>query len=247
PTQGDATVICPSGFWGFRHQVGMPLLDALQASVSSEIVSSESPPLAVLFSTDRALVERAAHLQQLRSLTPRVRMLSGSSRSEEFQILSQTDLSTVYVYGLVGDGPSDVLYLQIGAPGEQGFIHPADLRAARINWHGGGPLVFMNPVRAPAAPTGQEPRPEWALDFARSFVTACGAAGVLAPSVPLSEPLACAFGEECLRRFFSGMTIGEAVRSARLALLKAGSPLGLSYVQFARNELRLEHGAAQPA
>jgi hypothetical protein len=51
--------------------------------------------------------------------------------------------------------------------------------------------------------------------------------------------LASAFAEECLKRFFAGDPIGDAVRGARLALLKQGNPLGLAYVPFVLPSLRL--------
>ena len=48
------------------------------------------------------------------------------------------------------------------------------------------------------------------------------------------------FAEECLRRFlFENQTLGEAVRGARLHLLKQGNPLGLVYIPYALPALKL--------
>src|SRR5262249_60886449 len=80
---------------------------------------------------------------------------------------------------------------------------------------------------------------EVALEFVSTFVVATGAAGVVGTEVTVFEPLARAFAEECLRRFLAGAEIGEAVRGARLALLKARNPLGLVYIPFVRAGLRL--------
>ena len=41
------------------------------------------------------------------------------------------------------------------------------------------------------------------------------------------------------QRFLSGVPIGEAVRGTRLALLKAGNPLGLVYIPFVMASLRM--------
>ena len=68
--------------------------------------------------------------------------------------------------------------------------------------------------------------------------------GITEPSAWLLQPLARTFAEECLRRFLQGVPIGQAMRAARLALLKLGNPLGLVYIPFALPALHLE---ARPA
>src|SRR5262249_61866034 len=55
--------------------------------------------------------------------------------------------------------------------------------------------------------------------------------GSIGPKTTVVEPLATQFAEACLERFpVRGRTIGDAVRGARLALLKVGNPLGLGYI-----------------
>jgi hypothetical protein len=65
------------------------------------------------------------------------------------------------------------------------------------------------------------------------------AAGVIGTEITVFEPLASAFAEDCLRRFLAGDALGWAIRDARLALLKAGNPLGLVYLPYALPSLQL--------
>jgi hypothetical protein len=81
--------------------------------------------------------------------------------------------------------------------------------------------------------------PKAAFDFVSSFVQEVHAAGVIGTEITVFEPLARAFAEAALERFLNGAPIGEAVRQARLSLLKDGNPLGLVYVPFVIGSLRL--------
>jgi hypothetical protein len=67
-----------------------------------------------------------------------------------------------------------------------------------------------------------------------------GAAGVVGAEIDITEGLACAFADTLVPQLLlSASTIGEAVQASWLALLGRGSPLGLCFVAFAPNDLRL--------
>jgi hypothetical protein len=85
-------------------------------------------------------------------------------------------------------------------------------------------LVFINGCHTTAL------EPEKAIQFITPFIENAKAAGVIGTEITIFEPLASVFGEESLRRFLDSETIGHAVRSARLKLLKDGNPLGLVYI-----------------
>ena len=104
-----------------------------------------------------------------------------------------------------------------------------------IWWESPQPLVFINGCHTTAL------EPTQVLNFVDSFITWNHAAGVIGTEIAIFEALACAFSEECLRRFvIEGETIGEAVRGTRLTLLKHGNPLGLIYNIYANASLRLK-------
>lgn len=81
--------------------------------------------------------------------------------------------------------------------------------------------------------------PEQVIEFITPFIENANAAGVIGTEITIFEPLATAFSEECLRRFLNKSPIGEAVRCARLKLLKDANPLGLVYIPYVIASLSL--------
>ncbi|HEY3078311.1 MAG TPA: CHAT domain-containing protein [Chloroflexota bacterium] len=228
------TVVCPSGFWGFRHQIGMPL-SVKYAPDAPVTLNCPAPSLDVAVSTDPLFSLRVAHEAALRAMCPGGWNYA-DTREGVIQMLKAGAAPVVYFYchgGADGGGP----FLQVGAESEH-KITPAYLRSRGIFWESLPPLVFINGCRTTAV------EPETALEFVSTFVVTTGAAGVIGTEITIFEPLARAFAEECLRRFLAGVEIGEAVRGARLALLKARNPLGLVYIPFVVPSLRLVEGAA---
>jgi hypothetical protein len=124
-------------------------------------------------------------------------------------------------------------FLRVGLESQVGTITRPNLRDKRIRWNDPRPLVFINGCHTTALD------PEQALDFVSGFVETAGAVGVIGTEITVFEPLARNFAENCLRRFLNGVSIGEAVRAARLALLKEGNPLGLVYIPFVIASLQL--------
>lgn len=153
-------------------------------------------------------------------------------------MLKGTQDQIIYFYchgGLLGTTP----FISVGR--DDPPITPDNIQGVR--WSDSNPLVFINGCHTTALD------PDKALDFVSTFVDA-QAAGVVGTEITISEPLACAFAEECLSRFLVSdetagetRTIGESVRGARLALLKLGNPLGLVYIPFAVASLRLRQKA----
>jgi len=107
------------------------------------------------------------------------------------------------------------------------------LFSERVRWIRRRPLVFINGCHTTAV------EPEKVVEFVSSLVGSAQAAGVIGTEITFFEPLATVFGLEYLQRFIGDATVGDAVRGARLALLKSGNPLGLVYVPFALASLRM--------
>jgi hypothetical protein len=224
----NKTVVCPSGFWGFRHAVGLPLTVPTAPDPPAVLAIADAPHLAAGVSTAQDLKERAAHQQTLQTLVPRLVMEVGDTREEILGLLGRGKAHVVYFYchgGLSGDLP----YLQVGA---DEVITPDNLFAV-ARWDDPRPLVFLNGCHTTALD------PEIAFEFIGAFVENAGAAGVIGTEITVFEPLARAFAEECLRQFLSEIPVGEAVRRARLRLLKDGNPLGLVYIPYVMPGLQL--------
>lgn len=232
PNRKARTIVCPSGFWGYRHALGMPVSVASTApDLPGEIAYTDGPHLVVAVSTDPALVLRGGHEQALRALRSGLGWYYADTRERALALLKEAKAEVVYFY-CHGGVLEDIPFIQVGPPDERGITRDL-LRREAIRWSSPRPLVFINGCHTTAL------EPEKAIEIVSALVENAQAAGVIGTEITVFEPLASAFAEECLRRFLDGEPIGAAVRSARLALLANGNPLGLAYIPFVTASLRL--------
>jgi hypothetical protein len=235
-------VICPSGFWGYRHLLGLPLTqDGVNNDVPPVIEFKDSLRMYACVSTDPGFVERDPHFENLKKLKSELRIERDESYGPFITRLKTPGTPTpqflyFYCHGGVKAGTLDP-FLEFGK-GDQ--IEQPDWLGEGIEWTGPNPLVFINGCHTTAL------NPEVTLDFVSAFVQWSGAAGVIGTEITIFEPLAVKFAEECFKRFIGAapykepMPIGQAVRGARLELLRQGNPLGLVYIPYAVASLRLE-------
>ena len=238
PNYGKVDHICPSGFWGYRHFLGIPVSkgdteESTQGKdVAPEIVLKGQINVVAGLASNLDLVDE--HSLKLESLCGKPGWHPSYHRSEILDRLKMGKPHVIYFYchGVsVGNTP----FLQVGNGDE--FIEGSNLRAFRIRWDDPRPLVFINGCHTTALD------PEQAFNLVQAFVNR-GGAGVIGTEITVFEPLASVFAEECLRLFLSGKaSIGEAIRSTRLKLLKEeGNPLGLVYTPFVIPSLYLKKG-----
>lgn len=235
---GLGPIICPSGFWGYRHLLGLPLtLDGANTDIPPVIEFKDSLQMIACVSTDQEFVERDPHLDRLKALQ-NLKFARDDGYDPFLLRLRSVSPHLIYFYchGGVRAGSFNP-FLQVGASDE---IDPSNWLSEGIEWTGPNPLVFINGCHTTSL------NPEVTLDFVSSFVQTSGAAGVIGTEITIFEPLAVKFAEECFKRFIGApphtekMPIGKAVRGARLELLKQGNPLGLVYIPYAVATLRLE-------
>ena len=232
-------IICPSGFWGYRHLLGLPLtLDGANDEIPPVIEFKDSLQMFACVSTDKGFVKRDPHLDKLKQLQG-LKLERDNGYDPFILRLKSSDVPHLiyfYCHGGVKAGSFNP-YLQIGDHDE---LDPNNWGFEGIEWTGPNPLVFINGCHTTSL------NPEVTLDFVSSFVQTSGAAGVIGTEITIFEPLAVNFAEECFKRFLGvpphteKMSIGKAVRGARLELLRQGNPLGLVYIPYAVASLRLQ-------
>jgi hypothetical protein len=231
PSRGELTVICPSGFWGYRHSIGLPLSLGADRDAASALSWEGELEMSVGVSTDSAFTLREAHEEALRSIRRQLKWNYASTRAGVLRMLKEKRAQLVYFYchgGVAGRDP----YIQVGEKTEKGITRD-NLRAAGVRWDETRPLVFINGCQTAALEPGV------AFEFISAFVEVAGASGVVGTEITVFEPLARTFAEECLRPFLLGAEIGDAVRAARLKLLKDSNPLGLVYIPYVVADLHL--------
>ncbi|WP_420629739.1 hypothetical protein [Candidatus Leptofilum sp.] len=231
PTYDDLQIVCPSGFWGFRHSLGLPMSVKSAPDAPLKIGGSSPPKMAVSVSTDPNFKQRPSHEKRLQKMG--VGWEYADSRDKSLDMLKTTESQVVYFYCHGGLTDRRFPYLSLGSKDGDWFTR-GNLRARRIRWQKIRPLVFINGCHT------TQITPERALDFVTGFVQTSRAAGVIGTEITIFESIATQFAEECLRRFmFEDETLGEAVRGARLHMLKNGNPLGLVYILYALPALKL--------
>ncbi len=229
PRHDDDTVICPSGFWGYRHSLGLPVSVNQAPDAPPEIPSPNRPIVDIsVFTGFESLPQ---HLQQLQAMG--IVGERADSRDETLEMLKETHAQMVYFYCHGGITNENIPFLQVGTDHDP-RLTPSNLRSKRIRWQEPRPLVFINGCHTTAL------SPEAAIDLVSGFVENARAAGVVGTEITIFEPMAVMFAEACFDRFLlKRQTLGEAIRGARLAMLQAGNPLGLVYIPFAMAGLKV--------
>jgi hypothetical protein len=231
PHKKDKLVVCPSGFWGFRHSLGLPVSikgnDAEGDDATVVIKYSGAPYIAMNVSTDTNFKALPQHRNNLLNLDLANETDYANNRDAALSLLEETKAQVVYFYCHGGLGDDGLPYLLVGDPGGDWLTTTNVFDLERI-WTTNRPLVFINGCHTAAL------TPKYALNFVKMFIQVSNAAGVIGTEITIYEPIATTFGEECLTQFLKGgKTLGEAVRGARLKMLQEGNPLGLVYIPYA--------------
>lgn len=230
PNREDRYVVCPSGFWGYRHYLGMPHSVKDSPFAPAEIFYEGKPEFAVATWTDVDFKYRESHIKNLKS-QDRIDWQFAESRADTIKLLKDKNLSVVYFYchgGMSGTFP----YLLVGKDKES-LIVPSLIYTEDIFWEDSHPLVFINGCHTTSL------SPEQTLNFVSAFVENALCAGVIGTEITIFEQLATAFSEAFFKRFSDGVPVGRAIRDARLDILQQYNPLGLVYIPFVISGLQL--------
>jgi Peptidase family C25 len=229
PNRADTFVVCPSGFWGYRHEIGWPVGGAKPLT---KVKFGGRAEMAIGVSTDKRLEFREEHVRRILAMG---KGEVADSRGGFGALAKSTSPHLVYFYCHGGStAPMGVPFLELGPQGSTG-LNRSFLDSEEIKWeHHPRPVVFINGCHTTAL------EPETLSSLVGAFVEDAKAIGVVGTEVTVFESLACAFAEAVLGKFLDGsMTIGEAIRRARFDLLRDRIPLGLVYVPFIAADTQL--------
>jgi hypothetical protein len=233
-TRGDT--ICPSGFWGYRHAIGLPPSIGAQQSSPAEIppfiLTTEEAAVTAGVSTDPKMSSRIAHVRRLKEITG-VPVDVHDTCADTVAALAASRAPVVYFYCHGGLDPIDGAFIQVGPTDDRQYIAYADVRA--VQWEKPRPIVFINGCHTTAV------SPEQAFNLVQAFVSESSASGVIGTEITIFESLATSFAEAFFKEFVvKKRSAGEAIRRARLSLLHSWrNPLGLVYIPFVLPDLHL--------
>lgn len=236
----DPNVICPSGFWGFRHVVEQPLSTHRQPGGNTDHTVSpfaqDAPRVIAAPYGVNMLMAVSEDLSQLRrhqADVESIRSYRTDVRSDRLQIgamLNRPDLHVVYFYCHGGREKTDV-WLGVG---HKQRLLPSDLIHWKVRWSSPNPLVFINGCETVGV------TPDDLISFLNNFAF-CRASGVIGVEITIPEKLASRFAIDFLSRFAAGESVGPLVTSGRRRLLEIGNPLGLAYTPYCVADLRVHN------
>jgi hypothetical protein len=233
----NANVLCPFGFWGYRHVLEEPASLPRGRTLPTSIpLSSEGGRVVVGRSLNLEERISEAHIGRLRTSLPGFVLSDCPSLSLLRDGLAPEELHALYFYchgRRLTDEALDIPTIEIG---DQDRIRPSDVNAWFATWPSShwsrvSPIVFINGCHT------AELTPEAIVSFVDSFVLT-RASGVIGTEVSLGQAVAGEMAELVLAAIAAGVPVGEAIRNARLALLRKGNLMGLAYTPFCSSSLR---------
>jgi hypothetical protein len=227
PTWDDQQVVCPSGFWGYRHKLGVPLSLQPGSDAPVDISYAANIDIGMCVSTD---FDYQDHEKTLKASKAGIGITVAADRNTALTLISQPQ-QIVYFYCHGGYTTDGFPTLFVGGKNELA-IAAENLKSVR--WNSPQPLVLLNGCHTTTFAQRKM------LDFVQAFVVRSHAAGLIGTEITVFESLARKFAEECLALFLDGQAIGEAVRRARLSVLqKQYNPLGLVYIPYVSTGVQL--------
>lgn len=232
PYQDDTNIVCPWGFWGFKHTVEQPLSapqedgeDGQRGKTDLKLEIKVDKNLSFLMGVSETLKHLDAHIGEIKAfVTPDVR----NSRQQIGLGLKHTDLHIVYFY-CHGGRTGGKTWLGVG---KKEKLYPGDLKAWHIMWPVSHPLVFINGCHT------VDMTPDDLLHF-NKMLSYCWASGVIGTEIIIPETLARHFAKGFLEDFLRGEKIGEVIKRQRLLLLERYNLLGLVYTPYCSADLQV--------
>lgn len=230
PHAADTNVICPSGFWGFRHVIEQPLsVTDREGRVRRDVRLDIKAPggIRLLMAVSRKLRSLATHRGAVESL-PGLTVDFKEAKIEIGKALGRTDLQVAYFF-CHGGRKDETVWLGVGN-GEK--IYSSDLATWQIDWSSARTLVFFNGCHT------ADVTPDDLLHFNR-ILAASSASGVIGTEIFIPEQLAAHFALGFLQGLSRGQQIGQVIRQQRLLLLERYNPLGLVYTPYCHAGLKI--------
>jgi serine/threonine protein kinase len=230
-----ADLLCPFGFLGFRHDIEQlnsadrPVVTITAPSGSRVVIAKTA------YQIDRkALQHHVTGLRQAFARLPGVDVEEAASKDQLKQLIC-ADLPVIY-FLCHGERPragSPETFLGIGnrehlTPADFiGWVQDAFLSQHIRVWDQIRPLIFINACHS------AELDPAALFNYIDAFVGMGHAAGVIGTEVKVSQELAMEFARCFFDELLSpGITVGMAMRHARLAFLAKGNLFGLNYTPY---------------
>jgi hypothetical protein len=241
-------VVCPFGFWGFRHLLEQPP-SVRHGALRTQIRVAEPAHAAAGRSLALNPALTSAHFKDLEEcFAGRFALNACDSRAAIRAAFADPTLPLVYFYchgrrAELAGTQLTVPFLEIGTSDR---IGPTDFAAwdegdawGPAHWADIAPLIFINGCETAKL------SPEDVITFVDALA-GMDAAGVVGTEIPVTQQVA---GEVALRFYqeFVGAanaSVGTALYRTRIDLLRKGNVAGLAYTPFCSMDLSLHRSGS---
>jgi hypothetical protein len=238
PEASNNNVICPFGFWGFKHVLEQPLSTrqykdqkrSLYHTALGWEIEVHNQPASFLIALNKRLSRGQSHSQEIGNLQG-VKAEVYQSKPDIGLALMRPDFFHVVYFFCHGGRSASGAYLKVG---DDEQLFSTDLMGWQVRWPQVHPLVFINGCET------VDLKPDDLVPFTK-VLAYCRASGVIGTEIEVPDVLAIHFARSFFEEFLAGQKVGEIMRRQRLLLLERYNPLGLAYTPYCSAELRLIH------
>jgi hypothetical protein len=232
--QNDANIICPSGFWGYKHYIEQPLsVNSTSTQGNNELhldIQAKGIITSLMMGVSLELNDVNEHRKEIETLS-NVDVHFMQSKTQIGLGLQRKDFQLIYLY-CHGGRNSHGTWLGIG---KNERISPGELiNGWDVYWPFEHPFVFINGCHT------ADITPDDLIHFNNTFAW-CKASGVMGTEITIPESLARYFAFGFLKHFVNGVNIGKAIREQRLTMLENYNLLGLVYTPYCSADLKIIH------
>jgi len=235
----DKTVVCPYGFWGFKHIIEQPTQPGGKKAFSDlvfQIKLSSEPVLQMLLQNALGQSE-SQHVAAMKALKFRAltTLKEFTAGLDPASIPPPPEPHVVYFFCHGKYDAQQNAYLQVG---DDESLLPSELDELDFRWTNSHGLVFINGCHT------AELQPKDLSSLMKPFVEAY-ASGIIGTEISVTTGLAREFAQEFFSRFLSYDTkinrkVGPIIKDLRLNLLMKYNPLGLVYTPYCSADLQVE-------
>jgi len=231
----DKTIVCPYGFWGFKHIIEQPTQPGGKKAFSdlATEVKIKDVPVFKMPLANELITKTPDHIKNMRNM----QFQSLDSHKKIILALdpeanpAEPQLMYFFCHGKYDQYMNP--YLQIG---DNESLLPTELEELNFRWKNSKGLVFLNGCHT------VDMKPKDLSTLMAPFVKAY-ASGIIGTEIPVHTHLATEFGEAFFMRLIpkngSGQRVGKIIKDLRLELLIRYNPLGLVYTPYCSADLHL--------
>ncbi|HKP04463.1 MAG TPA: ATP-binding protein [Chthoniobacterales bacterium] len=228
-------VVCPYGFWGFKHIVEQPTQPGgakAFADLVREVRAGNAPILKMPLATE-LLSGESDHIDKMRALHFSTLESWKELKAALDPLLSPPEPHVMYFFCHGKYDSSKNPYLQIG---KNDSLRPAALDDLDFKWLNTHGLVFINGCHT------ADLQPKDLSIIMAPFIKAY-ASGIIGTEITVHTFLARYFAQKFFERLLpngsGGQCVGQIIRDLRLELLLKYNPLGLVYTAYCSADLHL--------